>query len=93
MRAGAGGGLDGEVSAGRHLTDVRAKIAEERLLHDAVHDNLTGLPNRPLFVDRLNAVHPCKAKCDLRPTVMVLDLDRFKQVNDSVGMAVGIRSC
>jgi PleD family two-component response regulator len=39
------------------LTDVTEfKTAEERLLHDAVHDNLTGLPNRELFLDRLEAV-------------------------------------
>jgi diguanylate cyclase (GGDEF)-like protein/PAS domain S-box-containing protein len=78
------------------LTDVTAfKTSEERLLHDAVHDNLTGLPNRELFLDRLQAVlgfakaDPAKPEAALRPTVMVIDLDRFKQVNDSIGMAVG----
>ena len=66
------------------------KTAEERLLHDAVHDNLTGLPNRELFIDRLQSVLGlAKADAAIRPTVMVVDLDRFKQVNDSVGMAVG----
>jgi diguanylate cyclase (GGDEF)-like protein len=66
------------------------KTAEERLLHDAVHDNLTGLPNRELFLDRLDAVLGfAKTDAAIRPTVMVVDLDRFKQVNDSVGMAVG----
>jgi diguanylate cyclase (GGDEF)-like protein/PAS domain S-box-containing protein len=85
-------GSDGEVvRLVGTLTDVsEAKIAEERLLHDAVHDNLTGLPNRQLFVDRLDAVLTfAKSNPDLRPAVMVMDLDRFKQVNDSVGMAVG----
>ena len=85
-------GSDGEVvrMVGT-LTDVsEAKIAEERLLHDAVHDNLTGLPNRQLFVDRLDAVLALvNGNPDLRPTIMVMDLDRFKQINDSVGMAVG----
>jgi diguanylate cyclase (GGDEF)-like protein/PAS domain S-box-containing protein len=78
------------------LTDVTSfKTAEERLLHDAVHDNLTGLPNRELFLDRLQAVlgfaksDPAKPESALRPTVLVIDLDRFKQVNDSIGMAVG----
>ena len=73
------------------LTDVTEfKTAEERLLHDAVHDNLTGLPNRELFLDRLNAALSfAKADAAIRPTVMVIDLDRFKQVNDSVGVAVG----
>ena len=85
-------GSDGEVvRLVGTLTDVsETKIAEERLLHDAVHDNLTGLPNRQLLVDRLDAVLTfAKSNPDLRPTVMVMDLDRFKQVNDSVGMAVG----
>jgi diguanylate cyclase (GGDEF)-like protein/PAS domain S-box-containing protein len=73
------------------LTDVTEfKTAEERLLHDAVHDNLTGLPNRELFLDRLDAALSfARADSTIRPTVMVIDLDRFKQVNDSVGIAVG----
>jgi diguanylate cyclase (GGDEF)-like protein/PAS domain S-box-containing protein len=85
-------GSDGEVvRLVGTLTDVTEfKTAEERLLHDAVHDNLTGLPNRELFIDRLQAVLGlAKADAAIRPTVMVIDLDRFKQVNDSVGMAVG----
>ena len=90
-------GSDGEViRLVGTLTDVTAfKTAEERLLHDAVHDNLTGLPNRGLFIDRLDAVlglakaDAGKSEAAIRPTVMVIDLDRFKQVNDSTGMAVG----
>jgi diguanylate cyclase (GGDEF)-like protein/PAS domain S-box-containing protein len=85
-------GSDGEVvRLVGTLTDVTSfKTAEERLLHDAVHDNLTGLPNRELFLDRLEAVLGlAKSDAALRPTVMVIDLDRFKQVNDSIGMAVG----
>jgi len=85
-------GSDGEViRLVGTLTDVTEfKTAEERLLHDAVHDNLTGLPNRELFLDRLDAVLGfAKTDVAIKPTVMVVDLDRFKQVNDSVGMAVG----
>jgi diguanylate cyclase (GGDEF)-like protein/PAS domain S-box-containing protein len=84
-------GSDGEViRLVGTLTDVTEfKTAEERLLHDAVHDNLTGLPNRELFIDRLDAVLGLgKADNAIRPTVMVIDVDRFKQVNDSVGMAL-----
>ncbi|MBV8321961.1 MAG: EAL domain-containing protein [Hyphomicrobiales bacterium] len=86
-------GSDGEVvRLVGTLTDVTEfKNAEERLLHDAVHDNLTGLPNRELFLDRLEGVLTF-AKADpaaIKPTVIVIDLDRFKQVNDSVGIAVG----
>ena len=85
-------GSDGEVvRLVGTVTDVTEfKTAEERLLHDAVHDNLTGLPNRELFLDRLDAALSfAKADSTIRPTVMVIDLDRFKQVNDSVGIAVG----
>jgi diguanylate cyclase (GGDEF)-like protein/PAS domain S-box-containing protein len=85
-------GSDGEVvRLVGTLTDVSEfKNAEERLLHDAVHDNLTGLPNRELFLDRLEAVLAfAKADAAIKPTVIVIDLDRFKQVNDSVGIAVG----
>ena len=85
-------GSDGEVvRLVGTLTDVTEfKNAEERLLHDAVHDNLTGLPNRELFIDRLEAAFGfARADPQIRPTVVVIDLDRFKQVNDSVGIAVG----
>ena len=85
-------GSDGEVvRLVGTLTDVTEfKNAEERLLHDAVHDNLTGLPNRELFVDRLEAMLAfAKADPNIKPAVMVIDLDRFKQVNNSVGIAVG----
>ena len=85
-------GSDGEVvRLVGTLTDVTEfKNAEERLLHDAVHDNLTGLPNRELFIDRLeNVMAFAKVDPAIKPTVVVIDLDRFKQVNDSVGIAVG----
>ena len=86
-------GSDGEVvRVVGTLTDVTDfKNAEERLLFDAVHDNLTGLPNRELFIDRMEAAFSYARTDDsqLRPTIMVIDLDRFKQVNDSVGIAVG----
>jgi diguanylate cyclase (GGDEF)-like protein/PAS domain S-box-containing protein len=85
-------GSDGEViRLVGTLTDIsETKIAEERLLQDAIHDGLTGLPNRQLFVDRIDAMLTlAKTSEDLRPAVMVLDLDRFKQVNDAVGLAIG----
>ena len=85
-------GSDGEVvRLVGTLTDVTDfKTAEERLLFDAVHDNLTGLPNRELFVDRIEAAFGfARADTNIRPSIIVIDVDRFKQVNDSVGMAVG----
>ncbi|RDJ23637.1 EAL domain-containing protein [Bosea caraganae] len=73
------------------LSDVtEQRTAQERLLHDAVHDNLTGLPNRKLFQDRLGAVFGfVRADDGIRPTVIVIDIDRFKQVNESVGFSAG----
>ena len=85
-------GSDGEVvRLVGTLTDVTDfKKAEERLLFDAVHDNLTGLPNRELFIDRMEAAFGfARSDPQIRPSVLVIDLDRFKQVNDSVGMAIG----
>src|SRR3954470_4029514 len=76
-------------------TDVTdRKESERRLQHDAMHDALTGLPNRVLFLDRLDqsirrarrhgvgASESCAA-------VLFLDLDRFKVINDSLGHQYG----
>ena len=85
-------GSDGEVvRLVGTLTDVNDfKKAEERLLFDAVHDNLTGLPNRQLFIDRMEAAFGfASSDPQIRPSVLVINLDRFKQVNDSVGMSIG----
>ncbi len=85
-------GSDGEVvRLVGTMTDVTEfKNAEERLLFDAVHDNLTGLPNRELFIDRMEAAFGfARADPQIRPSIVVVDLDRFKQVNNSVGIAVG----
>ncbi len=85
-------GSDNEVlrCVGTLLDVTDSKTAQERLLHDAVHDNLTGLPNRQIFVDRKNAaVKTAKAGEGPVPTVFLINLDRFKAVNDSVGANVG----
>ena len=92
MRARPILGDDGEaVRLVGTLVDVtEIKNAEERLLHDAVHDNLTGLPNRELFLDRLEAaILRARSGTDSRPTIFVIDIDRFRQVNDGFGIAVG----
>ncbi len=85
-------GSDGEVlRCVGTITDVtEQRVARERLLHDAVHDNLTGLPNRKLFLDRLDsAMSLAKTDANLRPTVFIIDLDRFAQINEAMGLAVG----
>ncbi|WP_425248532.1 EAL domain-containing protein [Chelativorans salis] len=85
-------GSDGEVirCVGTMVDVTEQKKAEERLLHDAVHDNLTGLPNRELFLNRLDAtIAMAGAEHNIRPTVFVIDIDRFKQVNDELGISAG----
>ena len=59
-------------------------------MHDAVHDNLTGLPNRELFLNRLDGIISiAKGEETIKPTVFIIDLDRFKQVNDGLGISAG----
>ncbi len=70
------------------ITDV--KTVEERILHDAVHDNLTGLPSRELLIDRLNGVL-ARSRTDetARPSLFLIDVDGFAAVNEKVGLSVG----
>jgi diguanylate cyclase (GGDEF)-like protein/PAS domain S-box-containing protein len=75
------------------ISDVTSQRASERKLqHDALHDSLTGLSNRVLFIDRVDqllqrAVRDPAAGC----AVLFVDIDRFKLVNDSLGHDVGDR--
>jgi diguanylate cyclase (GGDEF)-like protein/PAS domain S-box-containing protein len=80
--------INGLVFNAREITE--RKTAEEQLLHNASHDQLTGLPNRVLFLNRLEAIvdrvkrHPSQLAA-----VLFIDLDDFKVVNDCLGHASG----
>lgn len=74
------------------LIDItERKKAEEQIAHQARHDALTGLPNRTFFRERLAHALALARRERRRQAVLFLDLDRFKDVNDSLGHAVGDR--
>lgn len=70
--------------------DVTARVnAEERLVHQATHDSLTGLPNRAILQERLRQAILRARRNSSRVAALFIDLDRFKDVNDSLGHRVG----
>jgi diguanylate cyclase (GGDEF)-like protein/PAS domain S-box-containing protein len=72
------------------IEDITArKQSEEKIQHMAFHDSLTGLPNRELFSDRLNIALIQAKRNKMKVGVIMLDLDHFKDVNDTLGHDVG----
>jgi diguanylate cyclase (GGDEF)-like protein len=83
------GRVDGQ-AIGRSITyAVERKAAEMELSHQAMHDALTGLPNRTLFLDRLKHALLGAKRHHTLLGVMFLDLDTFKPVNDTYGHETG----
>ena len=77
----------GSPVGGAGLDDALRRVValEEEVRHSALHDPLTGLPNRTLFVDRVHHELSLAGRAGGRVGVLSLDLDRFKLVNDSLG--------
>ena len=68
---------------------IERKRLEVRLAHMALHDPLTGLPNRALFLDRLGVALDRSRRTNTRVSVLFLDVDNFKDINDSLGHEAG----
>ena len=95
------GKMIGTVGAGRDITKLKKiqtdlenslKTLDEQkkeLEHQANHDALTGLPNRTLFIDRLEQSMRLADRCDKKVALLFIDLDHFKEINDSLGHDIG----
>jgi len=83
----AAGALSNYVAS---LSDITArKVSEDTIKHLAFYDTLTGLPNRALLVDRLRQSMSASARSGSYGALLFLDLDNFKALNDTQGLAVG----
>lgn len=85
-------GQDGEIirCVGMLMDITEHKKAEERLLHNSIYDSLTGLPNRQLFLDRLQMLcELAQTNENIKPTLLVIDFDNFRSINQRYGLSVG----
>ncbi|HEU4373196.1 MAG TPA: EAL domain-containing protein [Telluria sp.] len=78
-----------QVLVSRDITD--RKEMEAYVLHQSFHDALTGLPNRQLLLDRLGQATAHRERLHAQVAVLFLDIDHFKEINDSLGHAAGDR--
>lgn len=86
--------LDGSGNVVRCVGNLRdvttTKHTEERLLHDAIHDNLTGLEGRQVFVSRLNTITAMAQSIHtIKPSVFYINIDEFTQINRQYGVGLG----
>ncbi len=82
--------------SGARLVLVSRDISERKemeayVLHQSFHDSLTGLPNRLLLLDRLSQATTHRERLQVTVAVLFIDLDRFKEINDTLGHAAGDR--
>lgn len=89
LALGAGGNPARTIAIARDVTEYKA--AEALLREQALHDDLTGLPNRPAFVERLHEAFASSRRGARAFAVLYLDLDKFKDVNDTLGHVEGDR--